>query len=352
MRTSFRSAPLFALAVLASFCGLVGTAAANVSVSGGSVLISVEPSFTNKLASRGVSTALVSPASGSTTQFTIPIRDGLVVQSTGAGSFRSVGGIGLRGKSKQVNIANMRFLRGVSNVVTATVGGEALTAFEASKGTVVRSGFNTDVRSVVLRLTPAAATRINAVLGLKKSKKLGGGQLFGVATINSIARKIEVAGGGRFRTALDTTTVNKLSGLGISLKPISPGKTSAGKFIFPGLGGGYLNPSNYRGEIFFGGGFSFKRGKASLKLRNPIVSTSGRPAVTLTRSNGKKIRFALITQSLIKTQPDLATRRITLADLHLTLTLDGSRLLKSVFKTTTIAQNDPIGVSTVEIRGK
>lgn len=352
MRTSFRSAPLFALVVLASFCGLVGTASANVSVSGGSVLVSVEPSLTSKLALRDVSTRLVSPASGSTTQFTIPIRDGLVVQSTGAGSFRTSGGLGFKKGSKQVNFANLRFLRGVTNAVTGTVGGESMTAFEASKGTVVRSGFNTDVRSVVLRLTPVAATRVNEVLGLKKNKKLGGGQLVGIATINSIARKIEVAGGGRFRTQLDATTVNKLSALGISLKPISPGKTSEGKFIFPGLGGGYLKPSNYTGEIFFGGGFSFKRGKSSLKLRNPIVSTSGRPAVTLTRSNGKKIRFALITQSLIKTQPDPATRRITLADLHLTLTLDGSRLLKSVFKTTTIAQNDPIGVSTVEIRGK
>lgn len=345
-----RSLPLFT--VLIACAGIAGSASANVSVSGGSITIAVEPSFTDKLASRSVSTRLVTPASGTTTQFTLPIRDGLVVQSTGFGSYRSVGGLGLKGKSKQVNIANMRFLKGRANLMTATVGGQAMTAFAASPGTVVRNGFNTDVRSVVLRLTTPAAQRINSVLGLKKSKALKGEQLVGVATINSIACKIEVAGGGRFRTQLDTTTTTKLSSLGISLKPLKPGKTSEGKFIFPGLGGGYLKPSNYTGEIFFGGGFSFKRGKASLKLRNPIVTTSGRPAVTLTRSNGKKIRFALITSSLIKTQVDLATRRITLADLHLTLTLDGSRLLKSVFKTTTIAQNDPIGVSTVEIRGK
>ncbi len=350
MRALFRGVlPLTVLLAAAAFAAPAG---ANVSVSGGSVTIAVEPSFTNKLAARSVSTRLVTPATGTTAQFTIPIRDGLVVQATGQGSYRTVGGIGLKAKSKQVNFANMRFLKGASNVVTATVGGQAMTAFNASPGTVVRSGFNTDVRSVVLRMTGAAADRVNEILGLRKSKRLTAGQLVGVATINSIARKIEVAGGGRFRTQLDATTTTKLSSLGISLKPLKPGKTSEGKFIFPGLGGGYLKPSNYTGEIFFGGGFSFKRGKASLKLRNPIVNTSGRPAVTLTRSNGKKIRFALITSSLIKTQVDPATRRITLADLHMTLTLDGSRLLKSVFKTTTIAQNDPIGVSTVEIRGK
>ncbi|MBJ7354593.1 MAG: hypothetical protein JHC98_07180 [Thermoleophilaceae bacterium] len=328
-------------------------ASANISLSGGTASIAVEPSFTNKLAKKKVTPSLVSPATGSTTQFAIPVRGGLIVQSKGTGTYRTTGGIAFAYKSRKINIANLRFTKTGSSFVSATVGGSQMVAFRASAGTVVRAGFNTDVRSIVLRLTDEAAARINSVLKLSKTKTaFAGNQLVGVATINSIASKIEVAGGGRFRVALDQSPQNKLAEVGVKLTPMKPSKTSGGKLIFPGAGGGYLKPGTLTGPVNFSGGLSFKRGSSSLKLRYPVVNIAKRGWISFTRSNGSKIKFAHIDPAQLITTVDPATRKITLTNAHLTLTNDAARLLKSTFKTTRFAQDDPLGVATMIVNGK
>jgi hypothetical protein len=328
-------------------------ASANVSLSGGTSSIAVEPSFTNKLASKKITPSLVSPATGSTAQFGLPIRGGLIVQSKGSGTYRTSGGMAFAYKSRKINIANLRFVKGSGNYVSATVGGTQMIAFAASPGKVVRAGFNTDVRSIVLRLTSTAAARINSVLKLSKKKTaFAGNQLVGIATLNSVASKIEIAGGGRFRVELDQTPQNKLALVGVKLTPIKPSKTSAGKLIFPGTGGGYLKPSTLTGAVNLAGGLSFKRGSSSLKLRKPVVNIAKRGWVNLTRSNGKVIKFAHIEPAQLVKTVDPATRSITLTNAHLTLTLAASKLLNATFKTTRFSQNDPLGVSTLIVKGK
>jgi hypothetical protein len=341
------SAALILLAVTAA------GASANVSLSGGTASIAVEPDFSSKLATKKVTPSLVSPATGSTAQFTLPIRGGLIVQSKGVGTYRTSGGMAFASKSRKINIANLRFTKSGSSFVSATVGGSQMVAFRASPGTVVRAGFNTDVRSIVLRLTGTAADRLNSVLKLTKKKKaFSANQLVGVATINSIAQKIEIAGGGRFRLALDQTPQNKLAAVGVKLTPMKPSKTSGGKLIFPGAGGGYLKPGKFTGGVNFSGGLSFKRGSSSLKLRFPVVNIAKRGWVTLTRSNGKKIKFAHIDPAQLVTTVDPATRKITLTNVHLTLTLDAAHLLNATFKTTRFSQDDPLGVGTMIVNGK
>lgn len=341
------SAALILLAVSAA------GASANISLSGGTSSIAIEPSFTNKLASKKVTPSLVSPAAGSTAQFNMPIRGGLIVQSKGTGTYRTSGGIAFAYKSRKINIANLRFIKSGSSVVSATVGGTQMVAFRASPGTVVRAGFNTDVRSIVLRLTDDAAARINSVLKLSKKKTaFAGNQLLGVATLNSIAAKIEIAGGGRFRVQLDQTPQNKLALVGVKLSPMKPSKTSEGKLIFPGVGGGYLKPSTLTGPVNLGGGLSFKRGSSSLKLRNPVVNIAKRGWINVTRSNGRVIKLAHIDPALLVKTVDPATRKITLTNAHLTLTLEASKLLNATFKTTRFSQNDPLGVATLIVTGK
>ena len=341
------------LAALSLFGAMATTASANVSLSGGTASIAIEPDFSNRLASKKVTPSLVSPASGSIAQLTLPIRGGLIVQSKGTGTYRTSGGLAFAYKSRKINVANLRFIKAGSSYVSATVGGSQMIAFRASSGTVVRAGFNTDVRSVVLRLTGDAADRLNAVLKLTKKKKaFSPNQLVGVATVNSIAQKIEIAGGGRFRVALDQSPQNKLAEVGVKLTPMKPSKTSAGKLIFPGAGGGYLKPGTLTGPVNFSGGLSFKRGSSSLKLRFPVVNIAKRGWVSFTRSNGSKIKFAHIDPDQLVKAVDPATRRITLTNAHLTLTNDAARLLKSTFKTTRFAQDDPLGVATLTVNGK
>lgn len=341
------SASLLLLAVSAA------GASANISLSGGTTSIAVEPSFTNKLAKKKITPSLVSPATGSTAQFALPVRGGLIVQSKGTGTYRTSGGMAFAYKSRKINIANLRFTKTGSSFVSATVGGSQMVAFAASSGTVVRAGFNTDVRSITLRLTDDAAARINSVLKLSKKKTaFAGNQLIGVATINSIASKIEIAGGGRFRLELDKTPQNKLAEVGVKLTPMKPSKTSGGKLIFPGAGGGYLKPGTLTGPVNFSGGLSFKRGSSSLKLRFPVVNIARRGWVSFTRSNGSKIKFAHIDPAQLVKTVDPATRKITLTNVHLTLTNDGARLLKSTFKTTRFSQDDPLGVGTMIVNGK
>jgi hypothetical protein len=353
MTRSTRATALF-VSIFAIFALTAASASANISLSGGATSIAVNPSFNNKISGKEVTSALVTPASGSTSLFSLPIRGGLIVQSTGAGTYRTSGGIAFAQKSKKINIANLRFTRGSGNYVSATVGGQQMVAFSASPGAVVRNGFNTDVRSVVLRFNGAAATRINSVLGLKKKKKaFAANQLFATVTISSIAAKIEVAAGGRFRIQLDSSPLNKLATVGVKLTPMKPAKTaSAGKLIFPGAGGGYLKPTTYTGGVNFSGGLSFKRGSSSLKLRFPVANIAALSSVTLTRSNGKKIKFAHVDATPVVRTVDLRSRKITLSNLHLVLTLDGSHLLNNVFKTTRFSQNDPLGVATLEVKGK
>lgn len=328
-------------------------ASANVSLSGGTTSIAIEPGFSKKLSAKKVTPSLVTPATGSAAQFALPIRGGVIVQSKGLGTYRTSGGIAFACKSRKINVANLRFTKGATNFVSATVGGSQMIAFNASPGTVVRAGFNTDVRSVVLRLTGSAADRLNSVLKLTKKKKaFAANQLVGIATINSVAQKIEIAGGGRFRVALDQTPQNKLAEFGVKLTPMKPSKTSGGKLIFPGAGGGHLKPSTLTGAVNFSGGLSFKRGSSSLKLRFPVVNIAKRGWVSFTRSNGSKIKFAHIDPALLITTVDPATRKITLTNAHLTLTNDAARLLKSTFKTTRFSQDDPLGLATLIVNGK
>lgn len=343
-------------AVLAALLLLAVSAAgasANVSLSGGTVSIAIEPDFSSKLSTKKVTPSLVSPASGSIAQLALPIRGGLIVQSKGTGTYRTSGGLAFAYKSRKISVANLRFIKTGSSYVSATVGGSQMVAFRASAGTVVRAGFNTDVRSVVLRLTGDAATRLNSVLKLTKKKKaFSPNQLVGVATINSIAQKIEIAGGGRFRVALDKTPQNKLAAVGVKLTPMKPSKTSGGKLIFPGAGGGYLKPSTLTGPVNFSGGLSFKRGSSSLKLRFPVFNIAKRGWVSFTRSNGKKIKFAHIEPAQLVKTVDPATRKITLTNAHITLTLDAAHLLNATFKTTRFSQDDPLGVGTMVVNGK
>jgi hypothetical protein len=134
---------------------------------------------------------------------------------------------------------------------------------------------------------------------------------------------------------------------------MKPAKTaSAGKLIFPGAGGGYLTPTTLTGGVNFSGGLSFKRGSSSLKLRFPVVNIAALSSITLTRSNGKKIKFAHVDATPITKAVDLRSRSITLSNMHLTLTLDGSHLLNDVFKTTRFSQDDPLGVATLAVKGK
>jgi hypothetical protein len=329
------------------------SAPANVSLSGGTASIAIEPDFSDRLADKSVTPSLVSPAKGSIAQLMLPIRGGLIAQSKGTGTYRTSGGLAFSYKSRKINLANLRFTRGGGSFVSATAGGKSILAFRASPGRVVRAGFNTDVRSIVLRLTGDAADRLNSVLKLTKERKaFSPNQLVGVATINSVAEKIEIAGGGRLRFALDKTPQNKLAAVGVKLRPIAPSKTAQGKLIFPGAGGGYLKPTTLTGPVNFEGGLSFTRGSSSLKLRFPVFNVAKRGWVSFTRANGKKIKFAHVDPAQLVRTVDPATRRITLSNAHATLTLDAAHLLNATFKTTRFSQDDPLGVATMTVTGK
>lgn len=341
------SAALILLAVSAA------GASANISLSGGNTAISIDSGFSKTIAKKKVTTRLISPASGSLTQFALPIRGGLIVQSKGTGTYRLSGGFALAYKTRNINVVNMRLTKGRTSFISATVGGVEMIAFRASAGVVYRTGFNTGVRAIQLRLTGESADRLNSVLNLTKKKKaFSPNQLIGVATVNSIAQKIEIAGGGRLRVAVDKTPQNKLAAVGVTLTPMKPSKTSGGKLIFPGAGGGYLTPGSQTGPVNFSGGLSFKRGSSSLKLRFPVVNIAKRGWVSFTRSNGRKVKFAHIDPALLVKVVDPVTRNITLKNAHLTLTLDGSHLLNNTFKTTRFSQDDPLGVATMSVYGK
>lgn len=341
------SAALILLAVTAA------GASANISLSGGTTAIAVDAGFSKTIAKKKVTTRLISPASGSLTQFALPIRGGLIVQSKGTGTYLLSGGFALAHKTRNVNVVNMRLIKGRTSIISATIGGIEMVAFRASAGVVYRTGFNTGVRAIQLRLTGEAADRLNGVLKLTKSKKaFSPNQLIGVATVNSIAQKIEIAGGGQLRVAVDKSPQNKLAEVGVTLKPMKPSKASGSKMIFPGAGGGYLSPGSQTGPVNFSGGLSFKRGSSSLKLRYPVVNIAKRPWVSFTRSNGRKVKFAHIDPALVTKIVDPVTRNITLKNAHLTLTLDAAHLLNSTFKTTRFSQADPLGVGTMSVYGK
>lgn len=94
--------------------------------------------------------------------------------------------------------------------------------------------------------------------------------------------------GGSTTVTLSRDLAGAATALGLSVRPVFPGRVSpAGRVGFP-VTSGDLDPQNARGEILHAGGSSIAHQTATVKLMSFIIDTTGeQPVLTgLAQANG------------------------------------------------------------------
>jgi hypothetical protein len=156
-----------ALALVAALAALVVAAptaqAKQLKVKGGKTVLKLSPGATDALESLGVAASPIGPARGRGARLSFPITGGNLNAKTLAGQIRHSGGIRLSAGGTQLKLR--RFFINIDSEpdLTAKVGGArvSILALDLSKAKVRKGGRRVVVRSVVARLTAAAAQALN-----------------------------------------------------------------------------------------------------------------------------------------------------------------------------------------------
>lgn len=160
-----RSMLLLAGVAAAAFPTAASAAATPVGV--GVVVIKPVRRFETRLAHAGTHLAALRPAGYRAGVFMLAVAGGQFAFKRGGGTVANRGSLRLRHGRRIVMITHLSFTLGAASKVTAVVGGRRMTLFEVSRRQDHAIGTNMAriITGLQLRFTPAAATRVDALLG-------------------------------------------------------------------------------------------------------------------------------------------------------------------------------------------
>lgn len=320
---------IMALAVTA------GSAAATVRINGQSSTVTLNSTVMSKMATKQVTVNASSP--------TFKVTAGLINPATGYGNYKVRGSFTFSKGSKRVTVSLLNIVRGGNSYVTGSIGSTAYTVFGASRGTVSRNGFDTDVSGMELSISPAVATALNTGLGLKKKKdRVFKSGAFAAQSITSVTKQIEsIPNKSEIRIAVDTGALSRLAEVGVSVSAVKPAKSSATELGFP-ITKGLLATGSYKGNLTASGGLAFKKGNKKLIVTAPVLKIAG--AYTLKVRHGKKnIVFGTLDTSAMTRDVNIETRHIVYRGARVLLSPAMARTLNTAFSTKSFLRNDSIG---------
>lgn len=333
------AAALFALLAFAPFAS-----AAADPVDSGSATVTLNNGFFKTLKKQGVKIRKIGAAKVKGKKATFPVTGGEMDPITGAGTLNLGGGIKFQAGKRKAPVKAL-VINTTKKGLFGKVAGKNLKLAKIAGYTFTRSGFGVALTIKKLKLTGAAAKRLNKKLGFKKSPKpFKANRLMARANAEEQPSTVAVVPGGNTALALSAAALQKLQNVGppaekgkegpfsVKLSLIPPatvlGLSGEGTPIvgFP-ISGGTISPTASAGTVQHVGGIqltqnleSVGQGVTTLTMNNIWIDLTTKTAsaeITITNPKNAKANLGFLGRASIAdiqvsgVAADAVTRRVT-----------------------------------------
>lgn len=243
------AAALFALLAFAPFAS-----AAADPVETGSATVTLNNGFVKSLKKRGVKIIKVKPAKLKGNKATFPVVGGEVDPTTGLGTLKLGGGLTFKHGKKKAPVKAL-VIDTKKKGLFAKVAGKKVKLATLAGWSYARAGFGVSMTVKKLKLTKAAAKKLNKKLGFTKGKKpFVGNKLMGSAKAEEQPATVTVLPGGNVSFAANKELLLKLKDVETEAKVIAPTtEKGLGNYELP-ITGGTVAPSGLAGVVQTAGG--------------------------------------------------------------------------------------------------
>lgn len=243
------AAALFALLAFAPFAS-----AAADPVETGSATITLNNGFVKSLKKRGVKIIKVKPAKLKGKKATFPVVGGEVDPTNGAGTLKLGGGLTFKHGKKKAPVKAL-VIDTKKKGLFAKVAGKKVKLAALAGWSYARAGFGVSMTVKKLKLTKAAAKKLNKKLGFTKGKKpFVGNKLMGSAKAEEQPATVTVLPGGNVNFDANKELLLKLKDVETEANPIAPTtEKGLGNYDLP-ITGGTVAPSGLAGVVQTAGG--------------------------------------------------------------------------------------------------
>jgi len=243
------AAALFALLAFAPFAS-----AAADPVESGSATVTLNSGFVKSLKKSGVKIIKIKPAKLKGKKATFPVVGGEMDPTNGAGTLKLGGGLTFKHGKKKASVKAL-VVDTKKKGLFAKIAGKKVKLATLAGWSYTRAGFGVALTVKKLKLTKAAAKKLNKKLGFKKGKKpFVGNKLLGSAKAEEQPATVTVLPGGNVSFKADQELLLKLKDVETEAKVIAPTtEKGLGNYELP-ISGGTIAPSGAAGVVQTAGG--------------------------------------------------------------------------------------------------
>lgn len=243
------AAALFALLAFAPFAS-----AAADPVESGSATVTLNNGFVKSLKKKGVKILKIKPAKLKGKKATFPVVGGEVDPTNGAGTLKLGGGLKFKHGKKKAPVKAL-VIDTKKKGLFGKVAGKKVKLTTLAGWTYTRAGFGVAMTVKKMKLTKAAAKKLNKKLGFKKGKKpFVGNKMLGKAKAEEQPATVTVLPGGNVNFKANQELLLKLKDVETEAKVIAPTtEKGLGNYELP-ITGGTIAPSGAAGVVQTAGG--------------------------------------------------------------------------------------------------
>ncbi|MBJ7459248.1 MAG: HtaA domain-containing protein [Thermoleophilaceae bacterium] len=170
----------------------------------------------------------------------------------------------------------------------------------------------------------------------------------GFAGAKSSGKTLQLKSTGGTTLKLDAGTASALTGLGVSVAPISPAKAGSKGITFP-ITGGKVNSKTLAGNIKHSGGLRLSAGSTVVDLKNFTINIDSKPDLVATVGTA---RVSILSLDLSKLKNNSSGKNIKLSGVKGSLTQAAADALNGAFGTTAFTKGLVLGVASVNAKVK
>ena len=249
------AAALFALLAFAPYASATADP-----VESGSATVTLNSGFTKYLKTFGIKTTKIAPAKLKGKKATFPVTGGEVDPTTGAGTLNLGGGLKFKAGKKSAPVKGL-VIDTTKKALFGKVAGKRVKVATLGGWSYTRAGFGVAMTVKKLKLTNAAATKLNKKLGYAKGKPKPflKNKLIGKANAEEQPSTVAVLASGNVVFNADAGLLGKLKKVKVDLKTIDPAKAKGlTDFEFP-ITGGTISPLGTGGVVQSSGGIELEQ---------------------------------------------------------------------------------------------
>jgi hypothetical protein len=244
------AAALFALLAFAPYASATADP-----VESGSATLTLNNGFTKYLKTFGIKTTKIAPAKLKGKKATFPVTGGEVDPTNGAGTVNLGGGLKFKAGKKSAPVKGLS-LNTTKKALFAKVAGKKVKLATVGGYSYTRAGFGVSMTVKKLKLTKAAAKKLNKKLGYAKGKPKPfiANKLMGSAKAEEQPATVTIVPGSNVSFNADQDLLLKLKDVEANAAVIAPTTEKGfGNYELP-ISGGNIGPTGAAGQVQTAGG--------------------------------------------------------------------------------------------------